>query len=276
MLIRGFFHPYKLYHFFHLKFNTFEYYRIGYGLTMKITTIGWWGAYPGASEATSGYLLESEGTSVLIDCGSGVLARLQKYTRLQDIDAVVLSHYHSDHVADIGCLQYASRILMDLGRRKQPLKIYGHAEDYNFAGLTYLQYSTGYAIDTRAKLQLGPLEFTFCRNIHPDPCFSMRIETNNIALVYISDTGYTDDLVEFAHNADLLLCESSLYDEYQGRIPGHMTAGETGRIATAADVRHLVLTHLPHFGNHSLLVEQARKQFKGPVELATTGKCWQI
>ncbi len=243
---------------------------------MKITTIGWWGAYPNANEATSGYLLETEDLAVLIDCGSGVLAQLQNYIKLQDINAVVLSHYHSDHMADIGCLQYAARVLMDLGQRKRPLHIYGHAEDENFAALNYLQYCLGHAIDTRAALQLGPLTFSFCRNIHPDPCFSMRIEKNGQALVYISDTGYTDDLDQFARKADLLLCESSLYDEYQGRIPGHMTAGEAGRIAEAAGVRHLVLTHLPHFGNHSLLVEQAGKQFKGTVELATTGKSWQL
>ena len=243
---------------------------------MKITTIGWWGAYPNAGQATSGYLLESEDFSVLIDCGSGVLTQLQHYTTLQAIDAVVLSHYHADHVADIGCLQYAARILMDLGQRKQPLKIYGHAEDNNFDGLNYLQYSTGFAFDSQTNLQLGPLTFTFCRNIHPDPCYSMRVEENGRALVYISDTGYTDDLVEFAGKADLLLCESSLYDEFQGRIPGHLTAGETGRIAAAAGVQHLVLTHLPHFGNHGRLVEQARKKYNGPVELATTGKSWQL
>ena len=165
---------------------------------------------------------------------------------------------------------------MDLAKRNQPLKIFGHAEDKNFAGLNYLQYSSGYAFDSRATLKIGPLKFTFCRNIHPDPCFSMRIEKNERVLVYIADTGYTDELVEFAHNADLLLCESSLYDEYQGRIPGHLTAGEAGSIAAAAGVRHLVLTHLPHFGTHSVLVEQARKQFKGPVELAATGKRWQL
>ena len=104
----------------------------------------------------------------------------------------------------------------------------------------------------------------------------MRIEQNGRKLVYISDTGYTDDLVEFADKADLLLCESSLYDEYRGRIPGHMTAGEAGQIAQAAGVRHLVLTHLPHFGNHRLLVEQAGKRFKGIIELATSGKSWQL
>jgi len=55
-----------------------------------------------------------------------------------------------------------------------------------------------------------------------------------------------------------------------------LTAGEAGRIAAAAGVRHLVLTHLPHFGNHSMLVEQARKKYNGTVELATTGRCWQL
>jgi ribonuclease BN (tRNA processing enzyme) len=243
---------------------------------MKITTIGWWGAYPDADEATSGYLLESADLAVLVECGSGVLARLQHFIKLQDLDAVVLSHYHADHVADIGCLQYAARILMDLGQRKQPLKIYGHAEDQHFEQLNYLQYSTGYALDTRAGLRLGHLKFTFCRNIHPDPCFSMRIETDALAWVYISDTGYADNFIEFAREADLLLCESSLYDEYRGRIPGHMTAGEAGRIAAAAGVKRLVLTHLPHFGDHRRLVEQARSQFRGTVELAATGKSWQL
>ena len=243
---------------------------------MKITTIGWWGAYPSANEATSGYLLEADNLSILIDCGSGVLANLQNYMELQHLDAVVLSHYHSDHVADIGCLQYAVRILMDLGQRQQPLKIYGHAEDDNFAALTYLRYSVGHAFDSLPELKLGSLNLSFCRNIHPDPCFSMRIEEGRRAWVYISDTGYTPDLVEFARDADLLLCESSLYDEYHGRIPGHLTAGEAGQIAEAAGVRHLVLTHLPHFGDHNLLLEQAGRKFKGSIELATTGKSWRL
>ena len=84
-------------------------------MCIKITTIGWWGAYPSANDATSGYLLQSGNLNVLIDCGSGVLARLQNYIDLERLDAVVLSHYHWDHIADIGCLQYASRVLMEAG-----------------------------------------------------------------------------------------------------------------------------------------------------------------
>jgi len=242
----------------------------------KITTIGWWGAYPSAGDATSGYLLQSNDRNILVDCGSGVLSRLQNHIELQNLDAVVLSHYHWDHTADIGCLQYAARILMDLDQRKKPLEIYGHAEDDNFSGLSYLQYSRGCAIDPRTVLELGTFGFTFSRNIHPDPCYSIRVEHADRCMVYIADTAWTDDLVRFAKNADLLLCESSLYDEYLGMIPGHLTAGEAGEIATRAGVQHLVLTHLPHFGNHKRLLEQAGRKFAGKIELASTGKMWQL
>ena len=77
---------------------------------MKMTVVGFWGGFPEAGEATSGYLFEHDGFRLLVDCGSGVLAQLQKYITPSDIDAVVLSHYHHDHVADIGVLQYARLI----------------------------------------------------------------------------------------------------------------------------------------------------------------------
>jgi ribonuclease BN (tRNA processing enzyme) len=245
-------------------------------VTIKVTTIGWWGAYPNANEATSGYLVQSEGLNILVDCGSGVLSHLQNYIELQHLDAVVLSHYHWDHVADIGCLQYAARILMDLGQRQDPLAIYGHAEDDNLGGLDYLQYSKGYAIDPRMPLQLNPLTFSFCRNVHPDPCYSIRIDQDTRCLVYIADTAWTDDLIAIARGADLLICESSLYDEYRGKIPGHLTAGEAGQIAASAGAKHLVLTHLPHFGDHTRLLKQAAVQFGGKIELAATGKVWLL
>ena len=212
----------------------------------------------------------------MIDCGSGVLTLLQNYINLEHLDAVVLSHYHWDHIADIGCLQYALRVLMDLDKRQQSLQIYGHTEDEFFKRLTYLSYTEARSFDTDSRVKMGDLQFTFSRNVHPDPCFSMRIEKNERVLVYIADTEWTDELVKIAQKADLLLCESSLYDEYIGRIPGHLTSGEAGAIAAAAGVKRLVLNHLPHFGNHRMLVEQARKRFDGPVELAKTGKAWEL
>ncbi|MBW2298137.1 MAG: MBL fold metallo-hydrolase [Deltaproteobacteria bacterium] len=243
---------------------------------MKIRVIGWWGAYPGPGEATSCYLLQSGGLNILLDCGSGVLGALQAYIDLEKIDAVVLSHYHADHVADLGCLQYATRVLMDLGKREKPLAVYGHAEDHHFTGLDYHDFSKGYAIDVDTHLVLGDTAFTFWRNVHPDPCFSMRIEKNKRVLTYISDTQWDDGLVDAARDADLLICESSLYNEYKGVVGGHLAAGEAGLIAEKAGAAHLVLSHLPHFGNHQDLARQAAEVFRGPVELAATGKNWEL
>ena len=205
-----------------------------------------------------------------------MLGQLQAYLELEQIDAVVLSHYHHDHIADLGCLQYAARVLMDLGKRETPLEIFGHAEDHHFGGLSYHEFTVGRAIDTQTKLKLGEAVFTFWPNVHPDPCYSMRIESNNRVLAYISDTEWDDGLVEAARDADLLICESSLYDEYKGVVGGHLTAGEAGKIAREANAKKLVLSHLPHFGIHTDLVAQASDVFSGPVELAETGKSWEL
>jgi ribonuclease BN (tRNA processing enzyme) len=212
----------------------------------------------------------------LLDCGSGVLTQLQNYFELEHLDAVVLSHYHWDHIADIGCLQYATRVLMDLEKRQKPLQIYGHTQDDHFSRLNYLTYTQAQEISATRKLEVGDLSFQFSPNVHPDPCLSMRIQKDDRIVVYIADTEWSDNLIAIARDADLLLCESSLYDEFLGKIPGHLTAGQAGAIAAAAGVKHLVLNHLPHFGDHRRLVEQARKKFNGQVELATTGRVLEL
>ena len=234
----------------------------------SLTVIGHWGAYPGPGEATSCYLLRAEGKSILLDCGSGSLSLIQDILPLHEIDAVVLSHYHSDHIADLGCLQYAARIEMDLGRRAAPLEVFGHAEDPGFKKLGYLDFAVGTTYGRDSTLKLGPFSFTFAPTIHPDPCYAMRVSCGGSSLVYSGDTGPNPDMVGFAAGADLLLCETSLYNEYKGKIPGHMSAGEAGELAKAAGVGSLMATHLPHYGVHADLLEQARAAFGGTTILA--------
>ena len=86
---------------------------------MKLTVIGHWGGYPKQNEASSGYLLSHNGFHLLIDCGSGVLSQLQNYMQPEDIDAVIISHYHPDHIADIGVLQHARLIKKFLGENNR-------------------------------------------------------------------------------------------------------------------------------------------------------------
>jgi len=235
----------------------------------SFTVIGQWGAYPGPGEATSCYLLRSGGTSVLLDCGSGALSVMQEMISADALSAVVLSHYHADHVADLGCLQYAARIGMDLGRRSSPLVVYGHADSTEARKLGYLEFAEGRNYDRDAVVVIGPFEFRFAPMVHPDPSYAMRVSSAGISIVYSGDTGANQGLVDFARGADLLICETSLYDEYRGRIPGHMCASEAGETARQAGVAALMISHLPHFGAHETLLAQAGKAFGGKTILAS-------
>lgn len=236
---------------------------------MKITVIGCWGGFPKANEASSGYLISEDGFQLLIDCGSGVLSKLQNYTKPAELDAVILSHYHADHIADIGVLQHA--LLIDsftMKTRKEPLPIYGHQESEEFSTLTYKNITAGVAYPPSEEIQIGPFKATFLKTNHSVPCFAMRLEANSHTIVYTADTAYKEEMIEFAKGADILLAESNFYKGMDAASAGHMTSEEAGMIAQKAGVRTLVLTHLPHFGDINQLKEEAAQLFKGITVLA--------
>ncbi|PLS18821.1 hypothetical protein CVD28_04975 [Bacillus sp. M6-12] len=244
---------------------------------MKLTVIGCWGGYPAKNEASSGYLLECDNFKLLIDCGSGVLSRLQNHLKPEDLDAVVLSHYHPDHVADIGVLQHALLIGSFLGNEKKTLPIYGHTLDFaEFEKLTYKDITTGIEYTEDKPVTIGPFTFTFMKTIHPAPCFAMRIESGGKTIVYTGDTAYMDELSEFASDANLLLCESNFYGHMDGSGAGHMTSRDAGRVAHQADAMLLMLTHLPHFGDLSQLKKEAAEIFKREIAIAKSDMEFQL
>jgi len=246
---------------------------------MKLSIIGYWGAYPGPGGASSGYLIEETGfrgkESILFDCGSGVLSKLYDYTDLSLLNNVVLSHYHSDHVADIGCLQYASKVQLSLGERSLPLSIYGHNLSEFKDTLIYEDASVFIPYEENTPLRIGPFTLHFKRTPHPAPTFAIRIETARGSIGYSADTGWDDGLIDFFKGVDLLLCESSLYNRFKGRVEGHLTSGEAGLLAKEAGAGQLILTHLPHFGDHNDLKKEAGEVYKGKIELAESGKIWE-
>ncbi|HCJ2776765.1 TPA: MBL fold metallo-hydrolase, partial [Listeria monocytogenes] len=95
---------------------------------MKLTVFGHWGGYPVANEGTSSYLLEEAGFKLLIDVGASAVSIMQNYIDPDDIDAAIISHYHPDHVADVGILQHI-RLLSPKKEKPPVLPIYGHKED---------------------------------------------------------------------------------------------------------------------------------------------------
>ncbi|WP_053220411.1 MBL fold metallo-hydrolase [Virgibacillus senegalensis] len=242
---------------------------------MKWTVVGYWGAYPEKGEATSAYLLEQDGFRCLIDCGSGVLSRLQTFIDVTELDAVVLSHYHQDHIADIGVLQYSWLVQNSLHNRNRKLPVYGHVEDKTgFLALTH-QFTEGIAYHPDEALQVGPFQFTFIQTNHPVPCYAMRITNGDQVIVYTADTSFKQDLIPFSREADLLVSECSFYHGQEAAKAGHLTSSQCGELAAKAGVKQLLLTHLPHFGNRAVLQEEAGRKFSGIIQLAHEGWTWQ-
>src|SRR5262249_54217659 len=72
-----------------------------YRFSMKLTVLGGCGAWPAAGQAGSGYLLGHDGVQLLIDPGYASLPPLLEFTPAERVDAVLVSHGHPDHCADL-------------------------------------------------------------------------------------------------------------------------------------------------------------------------------
>lgn len=235
---------------------------------MKITVLGYLGGFPAHGDATSCYLIESQGYSFLLDCGSGGLLSLEQVMDPLQLDAVILSHYHADHIADVGVLQYYWQL--HTNRPKEALlPIYGHTMDANhFASLTWPNASEGRGYDPNTKLELGPFTISFLKTQHPVDAFAMRIveRSTNKVLVFTADTRYFEDLSAFSRDADLLLADTNFFADHTGTA-WHLTSKQAGTIAQRANVKQLMLTHLPAAGDLQLLKQQAQKTAGSAIEV---------
>src|SRR5919108_2656504 len=74
---------------------------------MQITVLGCGAAFPRAGGACSGFLVSSDETHVWVDAGNGTFSNLQKHVSYRDVAALVITHGHADHIADVMPLMYA-------------------------------------------------------------------------------------------------------------------------------------------------------------------------
>jgi len=233
---------------------------------MKITVLGNYGPFPAAGGACSGYLLQEEGDgrkyNILIDCGNGVLSNLQKIIKIEDIDAIVLSHLHYDHMADMFVLQYAVDLKNKRENMNKVMTVYAPSEPLAvFEMLDVANIFDLRPITEDLVLRFGDLTLTFAGMKHPFKSFAVSMENKGKRFVYSGDTSWCDNILEFSKNSDILMLDSGLLSrDKKSENVAHLTAEECGIIAEKAGARLLLLTHLwPGYKPEELLSEAKQK-----------------
>jgi ribonuclease BN (tRNA processing enzyme) len=244
---------------------------------MKLTILGNNGPYPAAGGACSGYLLEEGHTKILLDCGNGVLSNLFRFTKFEELDAIILSHLHSDHTSDMMVLKYAVDIKIKRGLIDKAVIVYAPnqpVEEFNrldIKGVFDLK-----TINEDLNLSIGDLKLRFGEMKHPYKSFGVSIENGKKRFVFSGDTAWTEKIISLSKDADLIMLDSGLLskDKTNENVP-HLTAMECGEVAKQSGAKKLLLTHFwPDYDLNDILNE-ARSIYEN-AELAELLKTYVI
>ncbi len=237
---------------------------------LRVTILGTGGAVPPPDRAQTGILVERGGRRLLIDCGSGVLLRLdQAGADPAQVETVLLTHHHLDHMSDLLPLIVArwlkghrrTRVCGPEGTRALLERLLG----------LYDYVRRHVALDVRElkdgdRVELEGFAVECLRTRHPVPTLAYKLDG---VFAFSADTGPFRELAEFAHGCELLLHECSFPDGVEAPAH-HTTPSALGEALKGCDVRLLLLTHFyPETRGHELAMLQAVKRgFQGEVQLA--------
>jgi len=241
---------------------------------MRITVLGGCGAFPTAEQACSGYLVEHDGFRLLVDPGYATLPRLLAHLPADEVDAVLISHGHPDHCADLNPLLRARVLREDDLPPALPVYALPKATDAVLAldrpGMLADAY-VRHEFRPGDRLHIGPFTADTRLLPHSVPNAGFRLAAGGIVMAYTGDTGPSPEIVELARDADLLLAEAS----YPEQVPADSarqlsSARQAGEYAAAARVGQLLLTHLLPGTDQDAARRSAAANYSGPVRVATT------
>ncbi|MGM4920861.1 MBL fold metallo-hydrolase [Tardiphaga sp. 813_E8_N1_3] len=244
-------------------------------------------------------------TPFVIDCGMGVSRQLVNAgVPIPSVKYIFISHHHSDHNLEYGNLFYNAWA----AGLSTPIHSFG-PKGIETMTRTYWELNK-FDVDTRIEdegrpdprpllvakditedgvvLQTADVKVTAFRTPHPPIVdnFAYKFETPDGVIVFSSDTAYNPKLAEFAKGADVLVHEA-LYVPAVDRLviktkngatlkkhlmESHTTTEDVGRIAAAAGVKVLVLSHFVPGDDPEVTdedwIEGARKNFSGKIIVA--------
>lgn len=257
--------------------------------------------------ASSGYLVWQDGRArVLIDMGPGSLLTFERSgARVEDLDALLLTHLHVDHSADLPALIKGSYF----GERTRDLPLYGPTGNtvmpdtrefvqdlfgaktgaYRYLG-DYLSGDAPYRLiphtvnaEGRAAstvIDQSDLKATAIPVHHgPIPALAWRVEVGGKTLVISGDmNGDNHTLETLAAGADLLVAHHAIPEGTTGVARKlHMPPSVIGSIAATAKVGQLVLSHRMQrtLSQERTSERLIREHYRGPLAFAEDGACFR-
>lgn len=219
---------------------------------MKLTILGNCGGVPDKNNACSSFLIQTEQTNVLFDCGAGTLDKLSEYIKIDALDAVVISHFHPDHYSDLLCLKKSFDLCSDLFGWK-PLTIYCPKPTKAINQLIFSPYIHYEFYDRETpNLNLQDLSLNFIQTEHDNltPSYMWSIEENE-SKARITFTGdianFNEETINFISGSDALIADSYVPEEYQDDSCKHLSPTKAISLAEKAKVPMLILTHFNPF-----------------------------
>ncbi len=247
-------------------------------MSMRLTILGSGSPEPCMRRASSGYLLEIANNKLLFDCGGGVFDRLLAAGyRPSDIDCILFSHLHSDHMMDFARLVHAA-----WDESGKSFQVFGPPPIGEITDKLFGRDGV-FAHDIRARTELAPSQevwvarggslprpwpslgvtevlpgfahaaenwqITSCEVPHAQPalqCMAFSVTDGSSKFVYSGDAGICDELENLCQSADLLLHWCYRLDGEQthsAMADMTPTPKEIASMAQRCGVKRLILTH---------------------------------
>lgn len=211
---------------------------------LSVTPVGVGAAYARDGEVQSCHLVRCGPTRLCLDLGAGALNALQRHVAPHELDAVVISHRHPDHCADVLALHVYMYWGPGRGRRLRVMCPTGIEERLLALGSEH-GWRDAFDFDVvrdGSVRSVGDATLTFAEVPHVPDTLAVRVDTDGRSLVYGADCTVNDALPDLARDCDMLIAECG-----DGPTPNpaslHMSGGEAGATAARAGASRLLLTH---------------------------------